>query len=131
SRQPDSPPHRQRCPSDSASRGRRPDRRARIGRMQLNYVIEFVADMDTAIAFYRDRLGLPLKFATPHWTEFATGQTTLALHPPSPENPAGKLQLGFGVPDIHQFYADAMAKGVEFVMPPTPEEFVTPPPSPH
>ena len=55
--------------------------------MRLNYAIKFVADMDKAIAFYRDTLGLELKFASPFWTEFATGETTLALHPASDENP--------------------------------------------
>ena len=29
--------------------------------MKLNYVIEFVADMDRAVKFYRDVLGLSLK----------------------------------------------------------------------
>ena len=57
---------------------------------QLKYVIKFVADMDAAIAFHRDTLGIPVKFATPFWTEMATGETTLALHPASPENPAGR-----------------------------------------
>jgi predicted enzyme related to lactoylglutathione lyase len=93
--------------------------------MQLTYVIEFVADMERAVRFYRDQLGLPLRFQNPHWSEFATGATTFALHPASDENPPGKLQLGFGVPDIHQFYGEATAKGVEFVMPPKAEEFGT------
>ena len=30
--------------------------------MKLQYVIKFVADMDRAVTFYRDVLGLPLKF---------------------------------------------------------------------
>ena len=30
--------------------------------MKLNYEIEFVADMDRAVKFYRDVLGLSLKF---------------------------------------------------------------------
>ena len=93
--------------------------------MRLIYVIEFVADMDGAVRFYRDQLGLPLRFQTPKWSEFETGATTLALHPASEQNPPGKLQLGFGVPDIHQFYGEAVAKGVEFPMPPTAEEFGT------
>ena len=33
--------------------------------MKLNYVIKFVADMDRAVEFYRDVLGLPLKFKSP------------------------------------------------------------------
>ena len=33
--------------------------------MKLNYVIEFVGDMRRAVSFYRDVLGLPLKFESP------------------------------------------------------------------
>ena len=51
--------------------------------MKLNYAIKFVADMDRAAKFYRDVLGLPLKFQSPGWSEFETGDTILALHPGS------------------------------------------------
>ena len=85
---------------------------------RLTYVIKFVADMDAAIAFHRDRLGLPVKFATPFWTEIATGDTTLALHPASPENPAGSVQVGFGVDDVDAFYAAQSSAGLEFISPP-------------
>jgi catechol 2,3-dioxygenase-like lactoylglutathione lyase family enzyme len=45
------------------------------------YVIAFVSDMDRAVKFYRDTLRLRLKFSSPHWSEFVTGDTTVALHP--------------------------------------------------
>ena len=48
--------------------------------MRVNYVIVFVSDMKRAVAFYRDALGLPLRFESPGWTEFATEGATLALH---------------------------------------------------
>ena len=48
---------------------------------QLRYAIKFVADMDKAVKFHRDVLGLKVKFESPGWSEFATGETTLALHP--------------------------------------------------
>jgi catechol 2,3-dioxygenase-like lactoylglutathione lyase family enzyme len=57
---------------------------------QLRYVIKFVADMDKAVTFYRDVFGLELKFESPGWSEFVTGGTTLALHPASDKNPAGR-----------------------------------------
>ena len=34
-------------------------------RMKLTYVIQFVGDMDRAVAFHRDTLGLPLTFSSP------------------------------------------------------------------
>jgi lactoylglutathione lyase len=91
--------------------------------MKLNYVIKFVSDMTRAVSFYRDVLGLPLKFESPGWTEFTTGETTLALHPASDKNPAGTVQLGFGVTDIQTLYEKMVGSGVEFTMRPTKTEF--------
>ncbi len=90
---------------------------------QLRYVIRFVADMDKAVRFYRDVMGLPLKFESPGWSEFATGETALALHPASDKNPAGKVELGFTVPNVEAFYRDMSAKGVLFTMPPKKQDF--------
>ena len=47
---------------------------------QIDYTMIIVSDMQRSVEFYRDKLGIPLKFQTPEWTEFATGSTTLALH---------------------------------------------------
>lgn len=60
--------------------------------------------MDRAVAFYRDVIGLPLKFQSPEWSEFATGEITFALHPARDKNPAGKMELGFSVPDLRAFH---------------------------
>jgi lactoylglutathione lyase len=90
---------------------------------QLRYTIKFVADMQKAVKFYRDVLGLPLKFESPEWSEFATGATTLALHPASDKNPAGKVELGFTVPDVEAFYREMSTKGVLFSMPPKKQDF--------
>lgn len=81
-------------------------------------MIRFVADMDKAVKFHRDVLGLQLKFESPGWSEFSTGGTTLALHPASDKNSAGKVELGFTVADVEAFYRDMSAKGVPFTMPP-------------
>ena len=79
---------------------------------KLNYAIEFVADMNRAVKFYRDVVGLTLKFESPGWSEFATGETAFALHPASQQNPAGKVELGFNVADLQKFYEDMRAQGV-------------------
>ena len=91
----------------------------------LTYAIHFVADMDRAVAFYRDTLGLTLKFASPGWSEFATGETTLALHPSSDENPPGTTHLGFGTPDVRGFHRTMTAAGVRFTREPEPLHGVT------
>jgi catechol 2,3-dioxygenase-like lactoylglutathione lyase family enzyme len=90
---------------------------------QLRYVIKVVADMDKAVKFHRDVLGLKLKFESPGWSEFLTGETTLALHPASDKNPAGKVELGFTVADVEASYRDMSAKGVLFSMPPKKQDF--------
>jgi hypothetical protein len=81
---------------------------------RLRYVIKFVADMDKAVKFHRDVLVLQLKFKASGWSQFATGETTLALHPASDKNPAGKVELGFTVADVEAFYRDMSAKGALF-----------------
>ena len=91
--------------------------------LKLTYAIKFVADMDRAVKFYRDTLGLPLKFQSPEWSEFTTGATTLALHQASDKNPPGKVELGFSVDDLRAFHQEMTAKGVKFPMPPTPQSF--------
>jgi predicted enzyme related to lactoylglutathione lyase len=88
--------------------------------LKLTHAIHFVADMDRAVTFYRDTLGLTLKFASPEWTEFVTGETTLALHPASEENPAGSTHLGFGTPDVQAFHDAMTAAGVRFTRRPEP-----------
>ncbi|MCI0623704.1 MAG: VOC family protein [Acidobacteria bacterium] len=90
---------------------------------KLGYAIVFVANMQRAVRFYRDTLGLKLRFDSPEWTEFVTGETTLALHLASPKNPAGKVEIGFEVADLHAFHKEMTGKDVKFPMPPTKQDF--------
>jgi catechol 2,3-dioxygenase-like lactoylglutathione lyase family enzyme len=41
-----------------------------------------VADMDRAVAFYRDVLGLKPVQVSPHWSEFELSNGRIGLHPP-------------------------------------------------
>jgi lactoylglutathione lyase len=96
---------------------------------QIDYTMIVVSDMDASVEFYRDKLGIPLKFQSPEWTEFQTGATTLALHgggvkssaPPSgdPSKQAGHCSIGFNVEDVDKTYEELKAKGIRFVMPPS------------
>jgi len=88
---------------------------------KFTYAIKFVADMDKALAFYRDTFGLTVKFATPFWSEFDTGEVTLALHPASEGNPAGTVQVGFTAPDLPQIYAARTEANLTFVEAPREE----------
>jgi predicted enzyme related to lactoylglutathione lyase len=79
------------------------------------YAIKFVADMDKAVAFYSDTFGLKVKFATPVWSEFETGDVTLALHPASDKNPAGAVEIGFSTEDLAGIHADRASNGLDFI----------------
>ncbi len=81
---------------------------------KLTYAIKFVADMDKALAFYRDTFGLTVRMATPFWSEFDTGEVTLALHPANEKNPAGGVEIGFSTENLAQIYAERAANGLEF-----------------
>jgi lactoylglutathione lyase len=91
--------------------------------LKLTHVIEYVADMERAVTFYRDVIGLPLKFQSPGWSEFATGETGLAIHPASASKPAGSIELGFTVDDLPNFHQEMSAKGVKFSMAPAKQEW--------
>jgi len=99
--------------------------------LDFGYSIVFVSDMQRSVGFYRDVLGLPLRFESPEWTEFDTPKTTLALHvtdspslrnEPKDENPAGQCHLGFAVDDIGAYHERLTGKGVVCIRPPKEEE---------
>lgn len=95
--------------------------------MRLSYAIVFVSDMQRSVAFYRDALGLPLRFESPGWTEFATDGATLALHQgdaaggngePAQGNPAGSCRPGLRVPDLDAFHRRMVEQNVRCLQEP-------------
>src|SRR5688572_16628129 len=76
--------------------------------------------MSRSVAFYRDVLGLPLRFESTHWTEFATEGATLALHaadaPASGgaphQAPAGRCRPGLSVPELDAFHRRMLERNV-------------------
>lgn len=97
---------------------------------KLSVVMITVSDMSRSVAFYRDVLGLPLRFESPDWSEFDTETVTLALHGGGvpaeqgqlPRGVAGTVSTGWYVEDIESVCAALKAKGVRFVMEPTARE---------
>jgi len=91
----------------------------------IDYVMIMVSDMGRSVQFYRDQLGIPLKFESPEWTEFDTGTTVLALHgggkpsTMSSEGNAGTASIGFYVQDLERKFNELKGRGVAFTMPPT------------
>ena len=95
--------------------------------MRVNYAIIFVSDMKQAVLFYRDVLGLPLKFESPGWTEFATEGATLALHKSDGSNPdhdnqqpepAGRCRPGLSVPELDEFHKRMVERNVPCIQEP-------------
>lgn len=96
----------------------------------FDYVAVNVSDMDRSVAFYRDAIGLELKFASPGWSEFETGRTVLALHfvkgsaPAVAEPVPGTAFLCLGTKDVDAVHAELTQRGVRFLSAPSdrPEE---------
>ena len=95
--------------------------------MRVNYVIVFVSDMKRSVAFYRDVLGMPLKFESPEWTEFATEGATLALHKSEGSNPgddntqlepAGQCRPGLQVTNLDAFHQKMVEQDVPCIQEP-------------
>ena len=94
--------------------------------MRVHYAIVFVSDMQRSVSFYRDVVGLPLRFESPGWTEFATDGATLALHAGEGANPdegdrshvAGRCRPGLQVPSLDDFHQRMVEQQVPCVQAP-------------
>jgi len=78
-------------------------------------VIKFVLmvrDMDRAVAFYRDAMGLRLVLQSAIWSELAQGDAMVALHAGGDERVRG-TGLSFQVDDIRAACDRAVAGGAE------------------
>ncbi len=96
--------------------------------MRINYQIVFVSEMARSVAFYRDVLGIPLKFESPGWTEFVTDGATLALHKSdgpatdddiSQQERAGRCRAGFQVTNLDEFHERMIKNNVQCAQEPT------------
>ena len=99
--------------------------------MRLGYAIFFVSDLERSIAFYRDVIGLPFRFANESYAEFATEGAKFSLfarsHLPElidREAPAGEApwpqgEIAFFVEDVDAEHERLAAAGVRLLAPPT------------
>jgi lactoylglutathione lyase len=92
--------------------------------VRVNYAIVFVSDMKRAVSFYRDTLGLPLRFESPGWSEFETEGATLALHASRESGhdeddlPPGRCRPGLSVADLDEFHRRMMEQNVRCIQEP-------------
>jgi catechol 2,3-dioxygenase-like lactoylglutathione lyase family enzyme len=89
----------------------------------LYSVAIFVHNIERAVEFYRDVLGLPLRAQGTFGAEFLEGATRLSVHPAV--HPDSKALVGrhtgltFTVDGLLHFCGDLHAKGVRFLNEPT------------
>ncbi len=80
----------------------------------------YVSNMDAAVRFYTETLGLKLAYRFgDHWASVEVGKgLTIGLHPASAENPAGRkgsMAIGLELSgSIHEAMRTLEGKGVKF-----------------
>lgn len=93
-----------------------PATEASFGLSHIGQIAVTVHDLEKAIPFYRDTLGLPFLFRVPNLAFFDCAGTRLMLsHPEQPELDRGNSILYFTVPDIQAAYRTLAERGVTFV----------------
>ncbi len=87
---------------------------------RLHQIAQPVHDIDRAVAFYRDVLGVPFLFAAPpSLAFFDCGGVRLMLSPPSPGHDHPGSVLYFAVEDIQAMHRVLADSGAVFSEPPT------------
>ncbi|HEX6643986.1 MAG TPA: VOC family protein [Gemmatimonadales bacterium] len=93
----------------------------------LYSIAVFVTDIERAVTFYRDTLGLPMTKRGSFGAEFLEQEPHLGVHPAN--HPKSKALVGretgltFHVPDLLHFCGMLHDRGVRFVAEPTKQPF--------
>jgi catechol 2,3-dioxygenase-like lactoylglutathione lyase family enzyme len=94
----------------------------------IGTVVVNVKDLDQAVAFYRDRLGLATSYVSPHWVEFEAGDVRLAVH----TRPAGlnhplhasqRIAFCLETLDLDAWIEEVNGRDVTFATAPTEQDF--------
>lgn len=98
---------------------------------RLGYAILFVSDLERSIAFYRDVVGLPFRFANESYAEFPTEGAKFSLYArshlqeligrdaPAGEAPWPQGEVAFFCDDVDSEHARLVKAGVTVLAPPT------------
>jgi lactoylglutathione lyase len=96
-----------------------------------DYLILIVQDLDRALGFYVDVLGLRLGHRSGDYAQLDTGTTRLALYTRSamaktlgmaldpPVSNAPGFEVGFKVRDVDAAFTELIARGAQAMVPPT------------
>jgi len=82
----------------------------------IGNLILAVNDMPRSLAFYRDALGLPVRFASGEFAFLQAGAVTLCLRHAAGAAAAGhdEVEIVFDVADIHSAYETLKGRGIAF-----------------
>ena len=80
---------------------------SRVGQISL-----VVNDLDRAVAFYRDTLGITLAFQVPNMAFFVCGDLRIMMTRPEPGSPSGNSVIYFVTDAIEARAAELAANGV-------------------
>jgi len=96
-----------------------------------DYVILIVDDLDRALCFYTEVLGLSIGHRSGEYAQLNTGRTRLSLYTrgamaktlgmslEQPRDTAPGFEIGFKVQDVDSGFREIVAKGASPVVPPT------------
>ena len=80
-----------------------------------------VQDMDRAVRFYKDHLGLSLNYEQEDWAIFDEGVGLMLSPDPLPSDTiaVNAVFISLNVADVQQAFNELTSKGVAFLVPPT------------
>src|SRR5689334_3246740 len=91
--------------------------------MQIDRVITMVLvqDIDRAVRFYRDVLGLAIELEEEDWALFGEGVGLMVSPEPLPQDnmSLNSVIITLNVPDVAQAFDELTGKGAAFLVPPT------------
>ncbi len=81
---------------------------------KVNAIILLVSNMERSKEFYKDILGLKIKYESPEWVEFLKDGAVLALHKSKIKVTNDRAMLNFITSDINDVRSILKSKGVRF-----------------
>jgi catechol 2,3-dioxygenase-like lactoylglutathione lyase family enzyme len=89
--------------------------------MKLSNVILRVEDLDVSLAFWRDKVGLDLQWATGEFAFLSLGNASLMLNRPEVfESQVSDTEMVLEVDDLMSTHAEMSKRGVPFDVEPRP-----------
>lgn len=87
---------------------------------RVDTIILLVTDIEASVDFYKNKIGMPLKFKSPGWAEFVLGDIHLALHRKGNKlsgHEAAMAAIGvsvnFEVDDIESMFVRLATNGID------------------